>query len=125
MARVRRLTIASMAGTVWLRFRDIANNDMQFSAIAGGHLHVHRDNSGTTYTVATNTDHIRVFVDIVGPSDMPNVFYWDGGDTYGWWELEGYERKEFGSRFKDQVDNLDANYLAQQELGKPEQVLST
>jgi hypothetical protein len=120
MATTRKLTIAALRGTVWVRFQDITNNDMKFESICGGKISVERSASGTTYTVSSDIDHIRVFIDLVGPSDLPNLFYWDGGDTYGWWELEGYKRAEFGKRDLAAMD-VSANALAIAELGDPKE----
>src|SRR5687768_6371431 len=118
MATTRKLTIAAMHGTVWVRFRDVANNNASFESICGGKITVDRSRNGTTYTVNSDTDHIRVFTTLVGPSDLPNLFYWDGGDAYGWWEVEGYERKEFGSARRG--EDMSANVIAAAtDLGDP------
>ena len=127
MATVRKLTIASMKGQVWIRFIDVANQNIVFNSTCGGTISVSRSKNGTTYVVNTDTDHIRVFVDIVGPDDLPHLFYWSGGSTYGWWHLEGYPQTDFASgpppAFLSKAEGmLDAEVIAQsKDLGEPQE----
>lgn len=95
MSRQRTLTIAAMKGRFALRFKDVANHDQSFSSVCGGTISVLRSANGTTYIVDCDIDHIRVFCEIVTPDDMPTLFYWDDASAYGWWHLEGYERRDF------------------------------
>lgn len=125
MARLRKLTIAGMVGTFKLRFRDIANSDTAFSAISGGKITVDRSQNGTTYIVTSDTPHFRVFADILGPDDLPNVFHWDDSTAYGWWILEGYGLTEFtpgGFSFAAEDSANEFAARTQEELGKPKQI---
>lgn len=118
MAVVRKLTIAGMAGTFKLRLRDVANQDPQFHSISGGKITVSRSANGTTYIVTSDTDHFRVFVDIVTPSDMPTLWSWDDCTAYGWWVLEGYQQRDFvaGNWPGDLAADV---YSRSEDLGKP------
>lgn len=121
MAVTRKLTIAGMAGTFKLRLRDVANQDPQFHSICGGSITVSRSPNGTTYIVTSDSDHFRVFVDIVTPSDLPTLFYWDDCTAYGWWVLDGYEQKDFvAGNWPASVTALEAS--RSNDLGMPKEV---
>lgn len=123
VAIIRKLEIAGMKGTFKLRFRDIANSDMVFRSICGGSISVSRSQNGTTYIVTCDTDHFRVYADIVGPSDLPNLFYWDDCTAYGWWRLDGFAQTDFaGGNFPVGVATSTAQEMAQADLGKPKEV---
>lgn len=96
MAVDRKLTIAHLRGKCWLQFlSEIGNLDVSFSAICGGAISVTRSRDGRIYTVETDTDHIRVFVQIRTPDDLPAIYWRGGTSSYGWWAVDGYELREF------------------------------
>lgn len=95
MATTRSLTIAALHGNFYLSFRDVANQSCEFSCVCGGQILVDRSRTGRTYKVSTNTDHIRVIVKMVGPTDLPNLFVWTRSDNYGWWHMDGYAQRDF------------------------------
>ena len=89
MAKTRTLTIASMAnvpGSVYIE--DATNIDMMFSAISHSSIKVERSSDGRTYTWESNTDHIRIFIKMDGPSDLPVIH--TRGTGAGWFQLEDF-----------------------------------
>jgi hypothetical protein len=88
MATVRTLTIASMAAPGWVRINEVANTDIQFSAICGGSLKVTRSSDGKRYSWETDTDHIRIFIKMSGPTDLPFITH--TSDGAGWFMLDGF-----------------------------------
>jgi hypothetical protein len=95
MAQIRELVIASMAAPGWLRINEVSNLDMHFTALCGGMVKVTRSKDGKTFRWETNTDHIRLFIKMDGPSDLPFITHLSQG--VGWFKLDGFEQIRFGS----------------------------
>ena len=118
MATTRQLEIAGMAGTFKLRLRDVANQSIHFRSICGGKISVDRSPNGTTYIVESDTDHFRVYVDIVTPDDLPTLFTWDDCTASGWWQLSGFPQVDF--RAGNWPGGLTAKQIsASKDLGEP------
>lgn len=95
MATNRKLTIASMAAPGWVRINEVANTDLHFTAFNGGNLRVNRSRNGKVYSWDTNTDHIRIYIQMRGPSDLPFITFASSGS--GWFELDGFELVHLGT----------------------------
>jgi len=95
MAKTRTLTIASMATSGWVRINEVANTDGQASIICGGNITVNRSTNGKVYSWDTNTDHIRIFVKMSGPTDLAFITYASSGS--GWFQLEDFGQILLGS----------------------------
>ena len=88
MAKTRRLTIASMAAPGWLRINEVANLTMTYTVSCGGRIQVFRSSDGKVFRWDTDTNHIRIWVDMEGPSDLPFITYASAGA--GWFDLDGF-----------------------------------
>lgn len=95
MSKVRTLTIASMAAPGWVRINEVANTNMIAEIICGGKITVERSTNGKVYSWDTNTDHIRIFVKMSGPTDLPFITYASSGA--GWFQLEDFGQIALGS----------------------------
>lgn len=115
MGKTRILTIASMAAPGWVKINQIANLDMQFQSICGGSIKVTRSSDGHVYSWETNTDHIRIFVKMEGPTDLPFINYSSSGA--GWFHLEGFNQIILGkTAFAGDNNKIDVEELAQLNL---------
>lgn len=115
--------MAGMNGHYRLRFRDVVNQDIKFEAICGGSIRVDRSANGTTYFIDSNTDHWRVFCNILTPDDMPSLFFWDDCTNYGWWILEGYQQKDFTpGGYPINITDQSADEISKLDLGEAKQV---
>lgn len=103
MAVERKLTIAMMTGRCWLQFDHIGNADAVFEGVSGSALKVTRSVDGRTYTVECDVPHIRVFVKLMMPDDYPRIYWRGASSAYGWWQVDGYEMREFP------IQKIDAN----------------
>ena len=91
----RTLTIAGMAGTFRLSFRDLINQTHSFKGKCSGKLTVERSPSGNFYSIHSTTDDFRVEVEMLAPDDLKDPVYSDDCTAFGWWELEGFKKVEF------------------------------
>lgn len=95
MPNTRILTIAGMAGSFRLGFRDLVNQNQTYTAKCSGKITVERGLSGSHYSVTSSADDFRVEIEMVVPSDLKDPVHSDDCTAYGWWKLEGFEKVEF------------------------------
>lgn len=94
MATTRRLTIASMAAPGWVKINEVSNLSMTYSVLCGGQIKISRSSDGKVFSWETNTDHIRIYVDMEGPTDLPFITYASSGA--GWFNLDGFGQISLG-----------------------------
>jgi hypothetical protein len=84
-----------MAAAGWVRINEVANTDGQASIICGGKITVDRSSNGKVYSWDTNTNHIRIFVKMSGPTDLAFITYASSGA--GWFQLDDFGQIALGS----------------------------
>lgn len=123
MAKTRQLTIASMAAPGWVRINEVSNLDMHFTALCGGRIQVKRSSDGKVFSWDTDTNHIRIYIKMEGPTDLPFITYASSGA--GWFDLDGFGQIPLGkSAARDASGNLveDVDAIAQIDMDSLEGV---
>ena len=116
MSKSRTLTIASMAAPGWVRINEVANTDGHAKIICGSSITVNRSTNGKVYSWDTNTNHIRIYVEMLGPTDLPFITYSSRGA--GWFVLEDFPQINLGSNsfLVNGTESFDADLIEKVKL---------
>jgi len=83
-----------MAGSGWVRINEVSNLTMSYTIICGSQIQVTRSADGKVFSWTTNISHIRIFIDMEGPTDLAFITYASAGA--GWFDLEGFGQRNLG-----------------------------
>ena len=95
MAKTRKLTIASLAHSGWIRVNEVANTDFSFGGLSKSNLTVTRSGDGMTYNWNCDINDIRIYIMMDGPDDLPFITW--SGEGAGFFVLEGFPQQDFPS----------------------------